>query len=51
MDLAAYRGGFPVLCRIARERGALSFVDDYHGLGICRSTCTTSAATCTPPGS
>jgi kynureninase len=22
------------VCRIARERGALSFVDDYHGLGI-----------------
>jgi selenocysteine lyase/cysteine desulfurase len=22
------------ICRIARERGALSFVDDYHGLGI-----------------
>ncbi|HEX5949794.1 MAG TPA: aminotransferase class V-fold PLP-dependent enzyme, partial [Actinomycetota bacterium] len=22
------------ICRIARERGALSFVDDYHGLGV-----------------
>jgi kynureninase len=22
------------VCRIARERGALSFVDDYHGIGI-----------------
>ncbi len=22
------------VCRIARERGALSFVDDYHGLGV-----------------
>lgn len=22
------------VCRLARERGALSFVDDYHGLGI-----------------
>ncbi len=22
------------VCRIARDRGALSFVDDYHGLGI-----------------
>jgi kynureninase len=22
------------VCRIARERGAVSFVDDYHGLGI-----------------
>ncbi len=22
------------VCRMARERGALSFVDDYHGLGI-----------------
>ncbi|MFM7718966.1 MAG: aminotransferase class V-fold PLP-dependent enzyme, partial [Actinomycetota bacterium] len=22
------------ICRIARERGALSFLDDYHGLGI-----------------
>ena len=22
------------VCRIARERGALSFVDDYHGVGI-----------------
>lgn len=22
------------VCRIARERGALSFVDDYHGIGV-----------------
>lgn len=22
------------ICRMARERGALSFVDDYHGLGV-----------------
>ena len=22
------------ICRIARERGALSFLDDYHGIGI-----------------
>ena len=22
------------VCRIARERGALSFLDDYHGIGI-----------------
>ncbi len=33
-----YRSGALVdaaaICRLARERGALSFVDDYHGLGV-----------------
>ena len=36
------------ICAMARERGALSFVDDYHGIGSCRSTCTTWDATSTP---
>ena len=37
------------VCAIARDRGALSFVDDYHGLGIVHWISTTSAATSTPP--
>lgn len=37
------------ICAMARERGARSFVDDYHGIGSCRSTCTTWDVTCTRP--